>query len=291
MMAIGLIALLSLHNSWWQLLTAVVLTAALAQLGFLAHEAGHQQIFRARRWNDRVGLLVSNILTGLSYGWWVDKHNRHHRHPNDVDRDPDVGRNILAWTDTQANEQRGLARRIAHNQALYFFPLLILEALNLQVSSVRHVASRERASLEAGLLAAHAVGSILLLLWLMSPLHALAFVGVEQGLLGLYLGMSFAPNHKGMAMASSTNRSDVLRRQVLTSRNVRGGRLLAAGSGGLNYQIEHHLFPSMPMRNLSRARSIVKPFCVERAIPYSEATPIDSYRQVLRYLGSIRPLT
>jgi fatty acid desaturase len=292
-LAAAMTGLFLLHNSWWQLVTAVLLAAALAQLGFLAHEAGHQQIFRTRRWNDRFGLVVSNGLTGLSYGWWVDKHNRHHSHPNDVDRDPDVGRNILAWTSAQADAQRGLARRVARNQALYFFPLLLLEALNLQVSSIRQVALRDkRRRLEAGLLAAHGVGSILLVLCLMSPLHALAFIGIEQGLLGLYLGVSFAPNHKGMPMTSaSATSADFLRRQVLTSRNVRGGRLLGAGFGGLNYQIEHHLFPSMPSRNLRRARQIVKPFCAERAISYHETSPADSYRQVLRYLGSITPST
>jgi fatty acid desaturase len=292
MLAGGITVLFVLRNSWWQLATAVFLAAAFAQVGFLGHDAGHQQIFRTRRWNDRFGYLVSNGVAGLSYGWWVDKHKRHHWHPNDVDRDPDVGRNVLAWTREQADQQRGIARLIARNQALCFFPLLLLEALNLQVSSIRALSARgERRGLEAVLLGAHAIGGLLLVFWLMSPLHALAFIGVQQGLLGLYLGVSFAPNHKGMPMASGDHDTDFLRRQVLTSRNVLGGRLLAASSGGLNYQIEHHLFPSMPSRNLRHARQIVKSFCAEHAISYRETTAFDSYRQVLRYLKSVTPTT
>jgi len=290
LLAGGVALLALLRNSWWQLATAVYLAAVLAQVGFLAHDAGHQQIFRSRRWNDRFGRVMSNGLGGLSYGWWVDKHNRHHRHPNDLQQDPDVGRSVLAWTDAQADVQRGLARRIARNQDRYFFPLLLLEALSLQAVSIRRLADRrDHRRLEGILLFAHLVGGIGLLLLVMSPLHALAFIGVQQGLLGLYLGMSFAPNHKGMPLADAAWSSDFLRRQVLTSRNVRGGRLLAAACGGLNYQIEHHLFPSMPSRNLPRARYIVRQFCADHAISYSETTLLDSYRQVLRYLRAITP--
>jgi fatty acid desaturase len=292
MLAAGITVLFLLHNSWWQLATAGFLACAVGQVGFLAHDAGHQQIFRNRRWNDRFGMLMANGVAGLSYGWWVDKHKRHHWHPNDVERDPDVGRNVLAWTTEQADQQRGVIRFIARNQALFFFPLLLLEALNLQVSSARAIPARDkRRGIETVLLAAHAVGGVLLVFWLMSPLHALAFIGVQQGLLGLYLGISFAPNHKGMPMASGGDSNDFLRRQVLTSRNVLGGRLLAASSGGLNYQIEHHLFPSMPSRNLRRARQIVKTFCAEHAISYRETNAFDSYRQVLRYLRSVTPTT
>ena len=286
----GLVLLAVLQNSWWQLATAVYLAAVLAQVGFLAHDAGHQQIFRSRRWNDRFGRVVSNGLGGLSYGWWVDKHNRHHRHPNDLQRDPDVGRSVLAWSDAQADLQRGLSRSIARNQDRYFFPLLLLEAFSLQAVSIRRLAERkDHRRLETVLLLAHLAGGIVLLLLLMSPLHALAFIGVQQGLLGLYLGVSFAPNHKGMPLADAAWSSDFLRRQVLTSRNVRGGRLLAAACGGLNYQIEHHLFPSMPSRNLPRARQIVRRFCAEHAVSYSETTLFDSYVQVLRYLRAITP--
>ena len=96
-------------SSWWQLAVAAYWAVVFTQLGFLGHDAGHQQIFPSRRRNDLLGLLVSNLGIGLSYSWWIDKHNRHHRHPNDVDRDPDVARNVIAWTPAQAGRQRGVA--------------------------------------------------------------------------------------------------------------------------------------------------------------------------------------
>ena len=78
----------------------------------------------------------------------------------------------------------------------------------------------------------------------LSPVKAVVFIIVQQGLFGLYLGCSFAPNHKGMPILDAADQSDFLRRQALTSRNVRGGWLTDFALGGLNYQIEHHLFPS-----------------------------------------------
>jgi fatty acid desaturase len=292
MVVAGLVAFVWIGESWWQLVVAAYFAVVFAQIGFLGHDAGHQQIFRAKRWNDRLGLVLSNVGIGLSYGWWVDKHNRHHRHPNEVGRDPDVQRNVLAWTADQADRQRGPIRFIARHQALFFFPLLLLEGVNLHVGSVRVLmADPKRRRVEIVLLAAHIGGGVALLLLVLSPLQALAFVGVQQGLFGLYLGCSFAPNHKGMPIYEDGESPDFFRRQVLTSRNMAGGRALGALFGGLNYQIEHHLFPSMPSRNLRQCQPIVRDFCAERGVPYCEATVLASYRRVLRYLSGIRPST
>jgi fatty acid desaturase len=290
MVAAGVYGLLRLGDSWWQLAIAAYFGIVFAQLGFLGHDAGHQQMFRAKRWNDIFGLGVANLGVGLSYGWWVDKHNRHHRNPNEVGRDPDVQRNVLAWTATQASSQRGPLRLIARHQHIAFFPLLLLEGWNLHVGSVRTLMSRSRhRALEATLLLVHVAGSLALLLTVMPPVKAIVFVVAQQSVFGLYLGSAFAPNHKGMDMPTGGGRSDFLRRQVLTSRDIVGGRVTAAVFGGLNYQIEHHLFPSMPSRNLRRCCPIVREFCVARDIQYTETNVFASYRWVLRYLRSVQP--
>jgi fatty acid desaturase len=290
MLAAGLIAMVWLGQSWWQLMVGAYFALVFAQVAFLGHDAGHQQIFRSRRWNDQVGRLISNLGVGLSYRWWVDKHNRHHSHPNDVGYDPDVQRNVLAWTDEQASQQRGVLRFIARHQRAFFFPLLTLEAINLHVGSLRALRNRVGGRrIEAALLIAHVAICSAVLLLVMSPLHALAFAGVQQGVFGLYLGSSFAPNHKGMPTFDGNSPKDFLRRQVLTSRNVRGGRALGLILGNLNYQIEHHLFPSMPSHQLHRCQPIVKRFCAAHDISYCETTLTQSYARVLRYLHGVQP--
>jgi fatty acid desaturase len=286
---VGVAMFMRVGDSWWQLAVAAYAGIVLAQLGFLGHDAGHQQIFRSRRWNDRFGILLSNLGVGLSYGWWVEKHNRHHRHPNEVGRDPDVERNVLAWTPQQARTQRRPFRVIARHQAVFFFPLLLLEGWNLHVGSVRQLIGRRHGiALEGSLLLLHTGGTLLFIFLALSPLKALAFIAVAESVFGLYLGTTFAPNHKGMQIVDPNCRPDFLRRQVLTSRNLTGGRVLSVLFGGLNHQIEHHLFPSMPSRNLRRCRPLVKDFCAREGVAYTETTVRSSYVRVLRYLDSVR---
>lgn len=277
-------------DSWWQLAVAGVLAAVFTQVGFLGHDAGHRQIFRSKRANYLVGLLHGNLAIGLSYGWWVEKHNRHHAHPNTVDKDPDIDIGVLAFTAGQAGAKRGpVSRFIARHQRYLFFPLLLLEAVQLHVFSVRAILGgklRHR-SWEALTLGLHVVGYLTIVLLVLSPVKAVVFVVVQQALFGLYLGCSFAPNHKGMPILSADDQSDFLRRQVLTSRNVRGNWMVDFALGGLNYQIEHHLFPSMPRPNLRRAQTIVREFCHQRGVAYYETVLWRSYAQALQHLHQV----
>jgi len=256
------------------------------QAGFLGHDAGHRQISGSRRVSYILGILHGNLGIGLSYGWWVAKHGRHHAHPNTEGADPDIAMNVLAFTAAQAHASRGLSRMVFRYQAYLFFPLLLGEAVSLHIASIRALASRRsrgRAA-EAALLAMHLVGYLTVVFLVLSPVKAGVFILVQQGLFGLYLGASFAPNHKGMPILDAADRSDFLRRQVLTSRNVRGGWLTDIALGGLNHQIEHHLFPSMPRPNLRRSQPLIREYCQQHGLPYCEASLAGSYAQALRHL-------
>lgn len=166
-------------------------------------------------------------------------------------------------------------------------PLLLLEALNLRIASVRYLLSHRRRSGEALLIGVHVAAYFAAVLLILSPLKAAVFIAVHQALFGLYLGCSFAPNHKGMPTLSAAQAADFLQRQVLTSRNVRGNWITDFAFGGLNYQIEHHLFPSMPRGNLRHAQPVVKDFCRSHQVPYEESGLLGSYAQALRHLNTI----
>jgi len=285
----GWTTFLAVGDSWWQLAVAVFLAVVFAQIGFLAHDAGHRQVFASRRGNELAGVLLANLCVGLAYRWWVDTHNRHHTHPNQEGEDPDMEIPALAFTTGQAAGRGRLARRIYRYQAYFFFPLLSLTAFGLHADSARNLASGGMRGrfFERALFIAHVVGYLGAVFLILPPVKAVVFVLLQQGLLGLYLGCSFAPNHKGMATLDTDDRRDFLRRQVLTSRNVRGGVLVDLLLGGLNYQIEHHLFPNMPRPNLRRARPIIRQFCEDNGLPYSETSLLGSYRQVLHHLHTV----
>ncbi|GAA4258904.1 fatty acid desaturase family protein [Dactylosporangium darangshiense] len=269
------------HSLWF----AIVLAVAYAQVALVAHDLAHKQVFRGRRWSEGLGMVVGNAGIGMSYGWWMNKHTRHHANPNHEEHDPDVAPDILVWSTRQAERARGAARLIGGHQALLFFPLLLLEGFNLHVQSARAIPSVKRRRLEGFLLYGHFAVYLAAAFLLLSPLTAIAFIVVHQALFGLYLGLTFAPNHKGMPVLTGDDEElDFLRKQVLTSRNVRGGVWLDVVLGGLNYQIEHHLFPNMPTPNLRRAQPIVERYCAEIGVPYQSETFVASYAQALRHL-------
>lgn len=289
LLAGGWLAFVLVGNSWWQLAVAAFAAVTFTQVGFLAHDAGHKQIFTSRRLNDAAGLLLASLAVGLGYSWWLDNHNRHHAHPNTDVKDPDANYGALAFTTGQAGGRGRFARMAYRYQAYFFFPLLLFSAIGLHVDSARFLVGRRGRGRtgERILFAAHVIGYLAVVFWVLSPVKAVVFVAVHQALLGLYLGVSFAPNHKGMPMLSADDRSGFLDRQVVTSRNIRGGWLTDLVLGGLNYQIEHHLFPSMPRPNLPRAQRLVRQFCREIGLPYAETSLIDSYGQTLRYLNEV----
>lgn len=286
--AAGGVAFAYIGDSWWQLFVAAFFALMFTQLSFIGHDAGHKQIFRTKLANDVIG-FSHGLLVGLSYGWWVRKHSGHHANPNHEDKDPDLNIPALAFTAGQAGQKSGFLRWMARNQAFLFFPLLLLEGLNLHYAGVEAVWRNEVKSrrLEAGLLLAHFcvyLGAVFLVL---SPGTAVVFIVVHQGLWGVYMGCSFAPNHKGMPTLAEGHALDFLRKQVLTSRNVRGGRWVDFVLGGLNYQIEHHLFPSMPCPNLRHAQSVVRQFCAQHDIAYSQCGLLRSYGYVLKHLHAM----
>jgi fatty acid desaturase len=289
LLAGGAAAFAILGESWWQLGTAGYLAVVFTQLAFVGHDAGHRQLFGSRRANNRVGLLHANLLVGISFGWWVPKHNAHHSNPNHEELDPDISITALAFTADQASAKHGLVRLIARHQAWLFFPLLLLEAAHLHLASLKAILrGRGRANAIQGLLLlAHTAAYLGAVVWVLSPLQAIAFVIVQQGLFGLYLGCAFAPNHKGMPTLTEADQLDFLRRQVLTSRNVAGSRLVDFVLGGLNYQIEHHLFPNMPRPNLRRAQPLIRAFCQQHDLPYTEASVFGSYAEAVRHLHAV----
>jgi fatty acid desaturase len=273
---------------WLKLATAAAAAFVFTQIGYIGHDAGHRQIF-ARPWrNDVVGLCLGPLM-GVSRSWWVANHNAHHSFPNDLDLDPHTAIPALAFSEDQARSKRGFMRGVTRFQAFYFFPMLLLQGFGIRLASVVVIASgRARYPLAEGLgMAVHFSLYFGLLFLVMQPWQAAIFVLVHQGLMGFYMGSVFAPNHKGMAIVSKDSPVDFFHRQVLTTRNVKPNFVIDYLYGGLNYQIEHHLFPNIPRNKLGEARGIVKAFCSERAIPYYETGVVRSYLEVIRYLSRV----
>ena len=279
-----------LGDSWFQLLMAGALGILLTQVAFLAHEAAHRQILTSGPANDRLARVLANGIVGLSYSWWTTKHTRHHANPNRVGKDPDIEVDTISFLDTDAADARGLRRLITRKQGWLFFPLLTLEGANLHAHAFRHLFSRgkvDHRGTELALLALRFAVFVAPVFVFLPPGMAFAFLGVQLAVFGVYMGASFAPNHKGMPVIAPDAKLDFFSKQVRTSRNIRGGWWATWLMGGLNYQIEHHLFPNMPRPSLARVREIVKEQCRHLGVPYTETSLWRSYGIVIEYLNRV----
>ena len=287
--AAGWVGFIVLGASWATLGIAVFLGVMSTQLGFLGHDAGHGQIFESRRANRRLGLGIGNGLIGLSFGWWVPKHNAHHAHPNQVNRDPDIG----VSAGPRSGDDAGRHSRLSGSSGTAAGRALRAADASPQHRAVR--VGRAGPAPPPGSCCRRRVrccspGTSTLYLtavfWVLPLPEAVAFIAVHQAVFSFYLGCSFAPNHKGMPIIEEDAKMGFARRQIITARNVTGGRCTGFVLGGLNYQIEHHLFPTMPRPNLARARDLVRAFCLESNLGYCEVGPLRSYRQALRGYAS-----
>jgi fatty acid desaturase len=290
-LAAWVVGFIWIGDSWWQLANAGVLAVLMTQIAFLGHDAAHRQIFKSGRWNDWVSMIIANLLVGMSYGWWQSKHNRHHANPNKEGTDPDIALAAIAMTPAQATRHRSrLMRWLVAHQGWYFFPILLLEGLSLHKDGISRIISRDKIQrrwVEISFITFRLAGFAALVFLVLPPEKAVAFLGVQLAIFGLYMGSSFAPNHIGMPLVSAKLKLDFLRRQVLMSRNISGGPLISVFMGGLNYQIEHHLFPSMARPYLRKAQPLVAAYCAAQGVPYTRTTLWHSYRIVIGYLNSV----
>lgn len=284
--------LVLIDESWWQIATAVVFGVLFTQTAYVAHDAAHRQIFTSGKVGEWVSTIVGNLFIGLSYGWWLKKHNAlHHANPNKAGVDLDIAPGTLVFVAEDAQQRTGFAKWFAARQGWAFFPLLTLAGLQLHVQSVQAIirgqSSIKRRWTEGVLIAVRLIGFPALAIWAAGPLIGSVFFLVQLAVFGVHMGGSFAPNHKGQPIVPKDVKIDFLRRQTLMSRNISGGRPMGFLMGGLNYQIEHHLFPSMPSVNLHKVQPIVREYCAEKGITYTETTLLQSYGIIIRYLNRV----
>lgn len=279
-----------LGDHWAQLGMAAGLAVVLTQIIFLSHDAAHRQIFRSHRANEIAALIMGTAIAGVSLAWWNAKHTRHHAAPNQIGKDTDIAPSIVHFYPAVQPPRSRLGRLLHERQGWWFFPLLVVEMLNLHVQSAQALLTRrdlKRRRTELAIMAVRLVGYPILLVWLLPLGMAAAFLAVQLAVTGLYLGTSFAASHIGMPVLPAEARLDFLRRQVLMSRNISGGRVASLAMGGLNYQIEHHLFPSMPRPTLRRVRPVVLDHCRHHQISYQQVTILRAWRIVAAHLNRV----
>ncbi|MEK6853948.1 MAG: acyl-CoA desaturase, partial [Nanoarchaeota archaeon] len=275
-------------NFWLQLLLVVGLVFAFLQFAGLGHDAGHQAIFSSRKWNDISGQAVLSLFCGIGYNYWVDRHNSHHANPNHEGKDPDL--EVFALTDKAILERKDLARFLSEKQHLLFVPITTTFIWGMHPRSIifnlgmKHSVSRWGEFL---LLVAHFALVWVLPFFFLPAWKAAFFIVLLRSLMGVYFGAIVAANHKGMRVVKEGEELGFVEKQVLTARNVKDNFIVDYLYVGLNYQIEHHLFPTMPRNNFKKCKPMAKKFCAENNLDYEELSVIGSYRAILGELKRV----
>ena len=289
LLGLGIVGLLNASTHWQQMLVGVFMGFASSQIAFLGHDAGHRQIMRTARGNDLIGYLVANLLSGVSFTWWMDDHNRHHTATPTIWNLIPIS-TIRFWLSTAANwpASADFSVGLSSTRNTSFSPILSLSGINLKAGSVKFMIENKfpTRTMEAVMIAIHYVlyfGSLAYLLgwWRYRLSCCISFRGA------FFWAACSRPITRECPLMEGEARRDYLRVQVLTSRNVRAHPVTDFLYGGLNYQIEHHLFPSIPRNRMRELQKTVKSFCEEHAISYHETSTLQSYQEILDHLEEV----
>ena len=286
------------------------------QCGWLCHEVLHHQVFKNRKTGRMVGYFWGNVCQGFSCSWWTNKHNTHHSVPNvhatgadEQNGDPDIDTMpFLAWSRPMLKlATSALSRFMVSHQNIMYFPLLALARVVWLQQSVAYVLNLDETAgravkgapgelkpvphekLELAALALHYVWYFAIASFLPNWREKLLYVLVSNVSCGLGLALVFGLGHNGMAVYDARNRPDYWKLQVTTTRNISHDRFgfVHWFCGGLDYQVEHHLFPTVPRHHLKKVNELTMAFCAARGVTYHEASLVDGTVEVLKHLKDI----
>lgn len=312
LLAIAIYLAVSTDSLLVNMIGAVFLALFWQQCGWLAHDFLHHQVFKNRLYGDIMGLIIGDLFQGFSVQWWKSKHNAHHAVPNlhasvpgACDGDPDIDTMpILAWTLKMAENAKNSSsgRFLIRWQAVFYFPVLLFARLAWahqswvfawggwgQHSVAAAALDKKKMAYpmaERTLLALHYVW-LLAVMSQMPLLNAVCFFVGAQTMCGLFLALVFGLGHNGMAVYPADQRPDFWKLQVTTTRNVISNWFVDWFCGGLQYQVDHHLFPMLPRHNLKKVHELVASFCKEQGVTYHETNMWDGTVEVLSHLSQV----
>ena len=279
-------------DSWLeQAVACAALALLLAQFAFIGHDAGHGSIVRSPTVNHAFGQVAMTLVTGLAFDEWIARHRAHHQFCQDETRDPDMADTVVASLTTESSRRKGaLGRFMTRHQAthIWLFSLLFGHSQR-HFSQATVFGDPRRYRLDAAMLVLHFA------LWfgvpcglLDVPLLAvlLAYV-IPATLLGPYLAAIFWVNHVGMPLVRKVESFSFFEHQVVTSRTIINPPAWDWLFGGLNFQIEHHLFPQVPSCRLLALQAIVCEHFARQHIAYNGVPWREAIRLIAAHLRHV----
>jgi fatty acid desaturase/predicted heme/steroid binding protein len=259
------------------------------QLAFLGHDIGHNAISHNRQLDLKYGIAIGNTLGGISLGWWKYSHNAHHIVCNSIENDPDnqhlpvfapdkeyFGRFFSSFHQKYFSFDL-LSKTLVSYQHLVFYPIMMFARFNLYIQSILFLISKEKINhktLEMTTLCVFyfwysciltcCMGSWQERVFYIALSHAIA------GVLHVQVILSHFADEVYHGKPYNDENDEWFRLQLKTTLNIKCPAYLDWIHGGLQFQIEHHLFPRVPRHNLRTVQKLVKTFCKKHHIEYNE---------------------
>ncbi|XP_020098346.1 delta(8)-fatty-acid desaturase 2-like [Ananas comosus] len=301
MLAAAVYGVLASSSAIVHLLSAALMGALWMQSGFLGHDSGHYNVLPTPALNRLVQVVAGNCMAGISIEWWKQNHNAHHIACNSLDFDPDVQHMPLfavsaklfaslrsAFYGRTMRFDRA-ARLLVSYQHWTFYPVMCLARLNLFAQSLVLLLSPakrvpHRAQELLGLLVFW-TWFPLLLSFLPSWTERLAFVLVSFAATGVQ-HVQFCLNHFSSSVYVGPPRgNDWFEKQTAGTLDISCSPWMDWFHGGLQFQVEHHLFPRLPRCHLRRVAPLVQDLCKKHGLQYSSSSFWDAN---LRTLATLR---
>jgi linoleoyl-CoA desaturase len=296
-------------SAWWQLLILAPISGIFAAgIGFcVMHDGSHSAYSESRRWNSAMGAVL-DLIGGSSYIWRFKHNVLHHTYPNVEGLDDDI--EAQPFLRMAEGQRRYPWHRLQHVYAWLAYAVLpvkwhfiddFLTLISGKVNGQRM--PRPRSWDLAFLLGAKVFffGWVLVLpLMFRSPEWVVSAYLLQSAFSGIALGTVFQMAHcvEGVEF-SSVPESGLMEMpwaeyQLSTTADFAPrSRFLTWFLGGLNYQVEHHLFPRVGHVHYPAVSKIVKEVCAEHGVEHrSQPTlwrALCSHVSFLRRLG--RPVT
>lgn len=262
------------------------------QIAFFGHDIGHNAVTHRRQRDLVSGIIIGNSTGGISLAWWKRSHNVHHVVCNSVENDPDNQHLPAMAVDAKyfgkffsSYHKRwfvtdDFARRLVSNQHILYYPFMAIARLNLYAEGFKLLVFSgekvEHKKLEISCL-------ILFWTWFLTMLttclgswqERMAYIMVSHSLAGVLhvqITLSHFAEEVYRGRAYNDDSDEWFRMQVKTTLNIDCPTWMDWFHGGLQFQVEHHLWPRLPRHNLREARALTKALCAKYDIQYNELT-------------------
>jgi fatty acid desaturase len=275
---LSLVVAFATMKLWNPVLLGLFLTLVFTRSVFVSHDILHLQYFKDKKLSFRLSYFYSAIILSNSSSWWDFKHNvNHHTWCNVVEKDEDIRALDGAFTPNNKGNSPFLKKykHIIFWGAMFFmYPAFIAQ-------SYIFVLKRKLYG-EFALMLLHwplIWGTIFYVLPFASALTVFVTLYVA---LSVWLSYGFITNHLGCEVFTLEESRDLswMELQMRGSRSLSGGAFIHWFYGGLNTQIEHHLFPKAPRFNLLKVKEMTQEFAKKHNMKYFETTPLEAYVQI-----------